>query len=354
MPQVVLLVVCALVCVAVANATVVDGLGDQVHNARPIVGVMAQPTYADPQYKGLGRTYLAAAYVKWLESAGARVVAVQYDLPEPQLVRLLQSINGVVFPGGELDIPGSHYQNTSQFIYNWAIKVRFHSFSSSSIAIAQRTDVTSASGRPQNEAGNYFPLWGTCQGFEQMAIMASGDDSILTEFQAENLTLALDFSSAAAHSRLYGSMEKRIVDIFRNQAVAQNLHQLGLAPDLYALTVGTDNERFRSTWDILSTNEDRRGWTFISSMESKKHPFYATQYHPERNAYEWDREEALIHSADAVAAMQALSNFLVSEARKSANTFANKSEEYASLIYNFAPLYTPRIDRYYEQVYFWK
>jgi hypothetical protein len=32
-----------------------------------------------------------------------------------------------------------------------------------------------------------------------MAIMASGDDSILTEFQAENLTLALDFSSAAAH-----------------------------------------------------------------------------------------------------------------------------------------------------------
>jgi gamma-glutamyl hydrolase len=182
-----------------------------------------------------------------------------------------------------------------------------------------------------------------------MAIMASGDDSILTEFQAENLTLALDFSSAAAHSRLYGSMEKRIVDIFRNQAVAQNLHQLGLAPDLYA-----HNERFRSTWDILSTNEDRRGWTFVSSMESKKHPFYATQYHPERNAYEWDREEALIHSADAVAAMQALSNFLVSEARKSANTFANKSEEYASLIYNFAPLYTPRIDRYYEQVYFWK
>ncbi len=47
---------------------------------------------------------------------------------------------------------------------------------------------------------------------------------------------------------------------------------------------GTDNERFRSTWDILSTNEDRRGWTFVSSMESKKLPFYATQYHPERNA----------------------------------------------------------------------
>ena len=62
---VLLVVVCTLVCVAAVNATVVNGLGDPVRNARPIVGVMAQPTYADPQYKGLGRTYLAAAYVKW-------------------------------------------------------------------------------------------------------------------------------------------------------------------------------------------------------------------------------------------------------------------------------------------------
>jgi gamma-glutamyl hydrolase len=306
-----------------ADAALENGLQGQVRNWRPIVGVMAQPTYADPQYRGLGRTYLAATYVKWLESAGARVVPVQYDLPERELVRLLQNINGVVFPGGELDIPGSHYQNTSQFIYNWATK--------------------------ENNAGNYFPLWGTCQGFEQMAIMASGDDSILTHFQAENLTLALAFTAAAQHSRLYGSMEKRIVDIFRTQAIAENLHQLGLSPQLYA-----HNERFRSTWDILSVNVDRKDAEFVSSMEAKKYPFYATQFHPERNAYEWDREEALIHSADAVAAMQALANFLVSEARKSGHVFASREEEYRTLIYNYAPLYTPRIDRYYEQVYFWK
>jgi hypothetical protein len=42
-----------------------------------------------------------------------------------------------------------------------------------------------------------------------------------------------------------------------------------------------------------------------------------------------------------------------SEARKSANKFASIKEEYQALIYNFAPLYTPRIDRYYQQVYFW-
>ncbi len=46
----------------------------------------------------------------------------------------------------------------------------------------------------------------------------------------------LTISPSLVVSRLYGSMEKRIVDIFRNQAVAQNLHQLGLPPDLYART----------------------------------------------------------------------------------------------------------------------
>lgn len=64
MKHVLLVVALVLVVTAAANATLVNGLGE-VRNARPIVGVMAQPTYADPQYKGLGRTYLAAAYVKW-------------------------------------------------------------------------------------------------------------------------------------------------------------------------------------------------------------------------------------------------------------------------------------------------
>jgi gamma-glutamyl hydrolase len=256
---------------AVLLVSVGGSVAQKVRNARPIVGVMAQPTYADPQYKGLGRTYLAAGYVKWLESAGARVVAIQYDLPRNDLISLLQSINGVVFPGGELFLPGSYYQNVSQFIYDWATR--------------------------ENDAGNYFPLWGTCQGFEQMAIMASGDEHILSHFEAENMTLALSFTPVAQHSRLFGSMDKRIVEIFRTQPIAQNLHELGLSPVSY-----NQHERMRTTWDVLSVNLDREGKAFVSSMESKRYPFYATQFHPERNAYEWDNEEALIHSADAVTA----------------------------------------------------
>ena len=40
-------------------------------------GVAAQETYHD----FLGQTYIDAAYVKYLESAGARVVPIRYYIP---------------------------------------------------------------------------------------------------------------------------------------------------------------------------------------------------------------------------------------------------------------------------------
>jgi len=41
------------------------------------------------------------------------------------------------------------------------------------------------------------------------------------------------------------------------------------------------------TFDVLSTNSDRQGVDFVSSIEAKDFPIYGTQWHPEKNAYEW-------------------------------------------------------------------
>ena len=40
-------------------------------------------------------------------------------------------------------------------------------------------------------------------------------------------------------------------------------------------------------WTILATNTDKDGLEFISALEAKDYPFYATQFHPEKIAYEW-------------------------------------------------------------------
>ena len=40
-------------------------------------------------------------------------------------------------------------------------------------------------------------------------------------------------------------------------------------------------------WQVFSVNHDNEGTEFISAMEAKEFPFFATQFHPEKNSFEW-------------------------------------------------------------------
>jgi hypothetical protein len=44
--------------------------------------------------------YLAASYVKYIESAGARVVPINYYASEEELDDVFSKVNGFLFPGG--------------------------------------------------------------------------------------------------------------------------------------------------------------------------------------------------------------------------------------------------------------
>jgi hypothetical protein len=46
------------------------------------------------------------------------------------------------------------------------------------------------------------------------------------------------------------------------------------------------------------------------------------------------------HTSSAIKAMQSLSNFFITEARKSNHKFATPQAEYNALIYNWNPIYT--------------
>lgn len=42
-----------------------------------------------------------------------------------------------------------------------------------------------------NDAGDHFPLWGTCLGFELLSVIQSNDTSVLTAVDAENYSIPL-------------------------------------------------------------------------------------------------------------------------------------------------------------------
>ena len=83
-----------------------------------------------------------------------------------------------------------------------------------------------------NNNGDHFTLWGTCQGFQLLNIMTSGNWSILTRnaFNSENISLALDLQPGWNESRLLGTAPKHIIDILSTQNVTLNLHHDGVTP----------------------------------------------------------------------------------------------------------------------------
>jgi gamma-glutamyl hydrolase len=258
---------------------------------RPIIGILSLPNSV-PGFNSF-QSYFPASYVKWLESAGARVIPLLYDAPAATIKQQLQYINGAFFTGGGTDFTNpdgslTQFAATAQVIFNESVEA-------------------------WTSRGEVFPLWGTCQGHELVSFLAAGaNETVLSSgFDSENYTIPLTFTSDAQSSRLYGPLGEEVMNIFATQPVTMNNHQMGVAP--------SDVPKFpslNSRFTVLSTNVDREGKPFVSSMEGKNGlPIFTTQYHPEKVQFEWWNQEVINHSYDSVIANHWLSLIFVNQTR---------------------------------------
>jgi gamma-glutamyl hydrolase len=135
--------------------------------------------------------------------------------------------------------------------------------------------------------------------------------------------------------------------------ITENSHHSGIVPEQYK-----QNRRLRDFFTVLSTNQlGSSGRRFVSTIEAKKYPISATQWHPEKNNFEWGSIgrfgfDAIPHSANAVALSQYMANNFVARARLSSHRFIPAGSEATELIYNDVPQKDP--NGYFSQVYLWR
>mmetsp|Transcript_11716 Transcript_11716/g.19046 ORF Transcript_11716/g.19046 Transcript_11716/m.19046 type:complete len:324 (+) Transcript_11716:136-1107(+) len=301
------------------DATALDDTfeaGNEI-NHRPVIGILTQPS--DEPIQSLGRSYIASSYVKFVESAGARVLPVRYDASFSELQQVFQSINGLIIPGGSADIQKSPYYFAVEFLFHLALKA--------------------------NDEGDYFPIWGTCNGFEMITYMVGQEFEVLTTYDAENYTVPLVLTEEASTSRLFGACPKDLMTYLSTKAITMNNHRFGVAPSAFK-----NNAKLLDFFRVLSTNVDRNGYEFVSTIEGKRYPVYGAQWHPEKNQFEWDPLECIDHSGNAIRSMQYIADFIVSESRRSAHQIAPSLEVHLSV--NLVPIYTYDKLRYFQQCYF--
>ena len=145
--------------------------------------------------------------------------------------------------------------------------------------------------------------------------------ALQTGFDAENISMALSLTSEAASSYLLGgAYQSKLRSDLATQPLAMNNHYRGIEPSNFAA------DRRLALFDVLSTNHDRQGRPFVSTIESAQN-LYAVQWHPEKNAFEnalsadGTAFEGINHSEEAVAATFAFAQSFVGRARASRHQF---------------------------------
>jgi gamma-glutamyl hydrolase len=214
-------------------------------NDRPVIGIMAQPT--DSSLSAYGDQYLVASYVKWVEASGARVVPVLYNQSTRVLSDVFKQLNGLVFPGGHCGFHGTAYGNASWFLMQLAMEA--------------------------NDAGDIFPIWGTCQGFQQLVQFGSGqmEPSILHRTPGtEGLIVPLNFTGFGLNSsRLIGEAPFSVKESLKSLSITINLHHYSVMTD----TVERSGSKLNDFFSVVASNYDSSRGKIVSHVEARKYPF---------------------------------------------------------------------------------
>ena len=142
------------------------------YNDRPIIGVLSQElddwllAKLPPNHNYTA--YIASSYVKWVEAGGARAVPVIIGKSKEYYEQLFTGLNGLLLPGGSAPLVGTGgYAEVGQLFFDMAKK--------------------------STDAGDPFPIWGTCNGFELLTVLSSRDRSRLTDCNSEDQASAFLF-----------------------------------------------------------------------------------------------------------------------------------------------------------------
>ncbi|CAK7351885.1 unnamed protein product [Dovyalis caffra] len=300
-------------------------------NYRPVIGILSHPGdgASGRLNNATNASYIAASYVKFAESAGARVIPLIYNEPREILFEKLNLVNGVLFTGGWAKT-GLYFDTVkaifklllSQTLLLWDCSCPRRLFRLLSVATSPdlmlRRDQAS-----------------TLQFMENTSIEGTVFQRIVPQKSTKVYWLM-----SIPYVEDTDSVVRRVLSgiIFRP------LGNFGISPQRFQ-----ENEYLSSFFEVLTTSADEDNQVYVSTVQARSYPVTAFQWHPEKNAFEWGLS-MIPHSEDAIQVTQHVANFFVSEARKSLNRPPAR-KVLDNLIYNYSPTYCGKAGKGYDEVY---
>jgi gamma-glutamyl hydrolase len=206
------------------------------------VGILTVPHLEKTPH---GKSHIMNYYVDWFENCGVRVVPIPYQTRHPE--RYYSMVNGLFIPGGYM--PYVVKQSAFWKTLRWFVEKSL-------------------------EPSEYFPIWGTCLGFEFLMFLIGGLRMLKRHEIHKRIPIQL--TDAAYDSRMMGSFPSGFLRSIQTQPVFMQNHEYGISPrDFLA------NPHLRRFYRILATARDMKGKEFVCAIEAIGFPIYGVQILPE-------------------------------------------------------------------------
>jgi gamma-glutamyl hydrolase len=188
------------------------------------------------------------SYVDWFELCGIHVIPIPYDTTHHQL--LFQMVNGLFIPGGET----TFIMKNNTFI-----------------------DTVSKFFELSLQKDEYFPIWGTCFGFEVLMAIIGGFTKF-KRFNGHGLT-PITITPEGKKSRIFRSFSKKYIHYLQHHNSTLENHEYGISP-----TDFLNQLHLKRFFNIIATSISDDGKEYVAAIEGKHYPVYGVQWHPERQS----------------------------------------------------------------------
>ncbi|XP_065361133.1 gamma-glutamyl hydrolase-like [Calliphora vicina] len=296
------------------------------NNFTPVIGILCMDIAADLR-KSFGNdyySYIAANYVKYLESAGGRVIPIWIKRPRSYYEDIMSKINGILLPGGAV------YFDTTKCTED----LRSDCVQSSKYIFEIAKDLC--------EKGKSFPLWGTCLGFQLMLTHSANLVDIRQHCLLKQCSLPVNFESdeILASSKLFANIDKELKSRMASLSFGVHNHRCCITKKDLCI-----NE-IDKQWKVLACNKDDNGLEFITIVEHNSLPFYGFQIHPERLIFDnYVTNNKSHHCLECFELAQYFSKFFVHQCNLNGNRFNSKEEESRHSIYHFPIVLSDTADK---------
>jgi len=207
--------------------------------------------------------------------------------------------------------------------------------------------------KDRNDRKDYYPIWGTCLGFEELIVSSSGlkGESLQNGFDDRGKYHEVSLRDEFWNSRFFGHLpvEKKIINEVFSKPIAYYYHSEGIEPQHFKKF-----SKLVKDLTILGTSKNDAGREYIALLEHKKYPIFFAQFHPEKHQFEKRRSYIpMDRSQSTIKLMTSFIFKLVNDVRKNAKSFEDIPSSVAAYFpYYKMPIWSPV--KSFERIYMFK